>query len=340
MTTSTERTGAAEVAPGLWHLALPIDRHFLGGANAFLIQDHDGYALVDCGADTAECAVGLAQQLAEVGASLEALHTVVVTHGHPDHWGLADHIRERSQASLVLHEREATFIGYPYVGGEADRQQLAVWLRRYGFPEEEVGLLAGEKPPESRHGVPIRADRLVVGGETLEIGPYRFEVMWTPGHTPGSICLYDPSERVLLAGDHILGMVTPNVGLHPLLETNPMAGYLDSIRDLAAQDIALTLPGHGEPITDLGEKTAEITRRQLGRREQLLALLTTAPQSAYELASQVWANRGHRKWGDMHGHLRRNAIGTLASHLEILAESNGDVVRSEDGDVVRFRRCW
>jgi glyoxylase-like metal-dependent hydrolase (beta-lactamase superfamily II) len=335
----SDRGTVTEVAPGLWQLALPIRRHFLGGANAYLIRDRDGYALVDCGFDVPECADALVTLLGEVGVTLDALHTIVVTHGHPDHWGLAEQIRERSQARVLLHQREADFIGYPYVGGEADRQQMATWLRRYGFPDEEVAAMAGETPPDGRdaHAVPLDADDVLSGGETLAIGQYRFEVLWTPGHTPGSICLLDPSQGVLLSGDHILGVVTPNVGLHPLLERNPMPGYLDSLEDLASREIAVTLPGHGPAIPDLPRVAADLTRRQLRRRDQILSLMTDVPQSAYELASQIWAEQGRRKWADMHRHLRRNAVGTLAAHLDVLAE-RGEVVCSDDG-VVRFRRC-
>src|SRR5204862_6807761 len=119
-----ERAGAPEDAPGVWHHRYPLARDFRGGANDFLFRGRDGYALVGCGADTAECMVGLERQLGEVGVPLDALHTLVVTHGHPDHWGLADRVRARSRARLLLHEREAAFIGYPYLGGEPDRRQL------------------------------------------------------------------------------------------------------------------------------------------------------------------------------------------------------------------------
>ena len=89
---------------------------------------------------------------------------------------------------------------------------------------------------------------------------------------------------------------------------------------------------------DLARQAAELVRRQLDRRAQLLALLTPSPQSAYDLASQVWAQRGRRNWSQLQGHLRRNAVGTVAAHLELLADS-GEIVRAEDGVVTFRRRC-
>jgi glyoxylase-like metal-dependent hydrolase (beta-lactamase superfamily II) len=335
----SEQTGAVEVAPNLWRLALPITEHTLGGANAFLLRDRDGYVLFDCGADSPECSEALTHGLAGLGIPFDALHTIIVSHGHPDHGGQASHVRDKAQAQIFLHEREARYLGYPHAGGEPDRQQLRAWLRRYGFPEPEIDPLIGAPRNNGRHAIVIQSDRMLAGGEILEIGAYRFKVLWTPGHTPGHICLYDASRQLLLSGDHVLEVVTPNVGLHPLHDGNPMPGYLDSLADLAGRDIELTLPGHGDPIADLGKQAAELTRRQLSRRAQLLTLLTDVPQSAYELAAQIWPPRpGRRSWEQFHGHLRRNAVGTLAAHLDVLVDT-GEAVASEESATVRFRRA-
>jgi len=328
----SQYVGTLQIAPDLWRLGLPIERHSLGGANAYLIRDREGYALFDCGADVAECSAALDDQLAALGVPLDAVHTVVLSHGHGDHCGGANAVRERSGARTMLHERDAQFAGYPNVGGEPHRRQLVAWLAHYGFPDDEVGALIDAMTALDRQHEPIWADRLFVGGEVLELGDYRFEVLWTPGHTPGHVCLYDPTKRILLCGDHILEVVAPNVGFHPLSDGNPLPGYLNSLRDLASREIDVTLPGHGAPIADLARPVAELVRRQQDRQSQLLSLMTTAPQTAYALASQVWAQRGRRNWSGLQGHLRRNAVGTVVAHVELLAE-RGDIVRSEDGAV-------
>jgi glyoxylase-like metal-dependent hydrolase (beta-lactamase superfamily II) len=336
--TTTEPLAAVEIATDLWQLPLPIHRHSLGGANAFLIRDHDGYVLFDCGADVAECTDALSGQLTGLGVPLAAIHTLVLSHGHGDHAGLADRVRELTGARIVLHERDEAFIGYPN-GSDADQAQLVAWLRRHGYPETEIAALVdvaavGERG--NRRDEPIRPDRRLNGCETLAVGRYRFEVLWTPGHTPGSICLIDRAQRVLLCGDHILEVVTPNVSLHPLLTENPLPGYLDSLRDLASQEINLVLPGHGPPIADLPARTRELARRHDDRRAQVLSLLTVTPQSSYELATQVWAKPGRRNWANLHPHLRRNAVGMIAAHLDLLAGS-GDGVVCRDDDRLTFR---
>jgi glyoxylase-like metal-dependent hydrolase (beta-lactamase superfamily II) len=336
--TATEPLAAVEIATDLWQLPLPIHRHNLGGANAFLVRDADGYLLFDCGADVSECVESLASQLGSLGVPFEAIHTLVLSHGHGDHSGQAARVAERTGAEIALHERDARFVSYPNVS-EADRQQLVSWLRRHGYPEPEIGALVDVSATGTRgdrRDQAIPADRLLAGGEILAVGRYRFEVLWTPGHTPGHICLFDRGQRVLLCGDHILEIVTPNVGLHPLLTENPLPGYLDSIRDLASQQIEAVLPGHGRPIPDLGALTAEIERRHEKRRDQIVSLLTTAPQSPYALSTQVWAKPGRRTWSSLHPHLRRNAVGMVAAHLELLAESGSGVKSREEDGVVSY----
>jgi glyoxylase-like metal-dependent hydrolase (beta-lactamase superfamily II) len=331
--------GAVEIAPDLWQLPLPIHRHNLGGANAFLVRDTDGYLLFDCGADAPECSEALTGQLDSLGVPLDAIHTLVLSHGHGDHAGLANGFARRSGAEIVLHEREATFVGYPNAR-EGDRQQFVGWLHRQGYPDEEIAALIGVVATGTRgdrRDEPINADRLLDGGEVLGVGRYRFEVLWTPGHTPGHICLLDRQHGVLLCGDHILEIVTPNVGLHPLLQENPLAGYLDSIRDLASQQLEAALPGHGRPIPDLGALTREIEHRHERRRGQIRSLLTAEPQSAYTVATQVWAKPGRRTWSSLHPHLRRNAVGMVAAHLELIASSEPEVRSREEDGVITYR---
>lgn len=336
--TTTEPFAAVEIAADLWQLPLPIHRHNLGGANAFLVRDADGYVLFDCGADVVECSEALSRQLGGLGVPFEAIHTLILSHAHGDHAGLAIQVSERSGARILLHERDVVYAAYPNTS-DADRCQLARWLRRHGYPESEVAALlesAATGTRGNRRDQEIPVDRPLVGGEVLAIGRYRFGVLWTPGHTPGSICLLDRQARVLLCGDHILEIVTPNVSLHPLLEENPLPGYLDSLRDFASQEIDLVLPGHGPRIADLPARTAELERRHQGRREQALALLGSSPQSAYDLSVRIWSKPGRRTWSSLHPHLRRNAVGMIAAHLELLVESGAGVRCREEDGVLRY----
>jgi len=342
MTMSTETFEAEEIAPDLWRLPLPIYRHSLGGANAYLIRDADGFLLFDCGADVEECVETLARQLAGLGVPFHAIHTLILSHGHGDHAGQALRVAGLTGGRIACHQYEAQFIGYPN-GSDADLQQFVAWLSRHGYPESEIAAIletSATNERGDRRDQQLQPDLSLVGGEVFRAGRYQFEALWIPGHTPGHLCLYDRDRKILLTGDHILEVVTPNVGLHPLLAENPLPGYLASLRELADDDIQVVLPGHGSRIADLPARTAEIAARHDDRRAQLLALLSPTPQSAYALAVQVWAKPGRRHWSALHPHLRRNAVGMLAAHLELLADNGVGVASREEDGTLRFLKAY
>lgn len=325
-----------EVVPGVWWLSLPLPGSYMGAVNVYLLQDREGFVLVDCGLDTDESWRALQAQLARVGLSPHAIRILLVTHAHPDHYGLAARLRDQSDGCILLHPREQEYIAQRYLSPGAYREKLKRWLLRYGFPGDEADRVVGSME-QGRHRAPaLLSDRALAGGEVLQIGEYTFQVMWTPGHTPGHICLYEPDHGLIISGDHILERVAPNVGLQPYSSDNPLPGYLQSLTELASLPIRLALPGHGAPLRDLGGRARELLQHQEGRRARLLALLTGRPQTAYELAAQVWADSRPSNWSQFGALLRRNAVGTIAAHLELLAQE-GKAARYED-ETVRFAR--
>jgi glyoxylase-like metal-dependent hydrolase (beta-lactamase superfamily II) len=322
------------IAPGLWALELPNPGGSEGTVNAYLIRDPEGYALVDCGQNAPESWPVLIQQLAELRVPLDAIHTLVATHGHPDHAGASARLREHTPAQFLLHERDLDYMLARQGDSEPHSRVMADWLHRYGFPAPEVAEVLSAAVRANQPSP--RPDRLLTGGEELKFHPYRFQVLWAPGHTPGHICLYEPDRRWLLCGDHILPGLVPNVGLQPFSVPDPIGSYTASLRQLSTLDVDLALPGHGPSMTNLAARAEEILYYQQRRRDQLLGLLTATPQTAYDLAAQVWPPGKRRSWATFYPRLRRNAIGTLAAHLERLA-ADRLIARHDDG-VVRFSR--
>lgn len=328
---------AMEMAPGLWRLPLPIPGHTLGGMCAYLVRDRDGYLLVDAGMDIPACQAALDGHLAALGVPVTALHTILVTHGHPDHGGQAPPLRERSGARIWLHGPDAALVDPVRPIGDADLDGLVAWLGRYGFPPEEA--------EEARQSVDrglgrtwgYRPDRLMEDGETVEAGPYRFTLVATPGHTPGHVCLYEATRGLALTGDHLFGRAAPNVRLMAYSGLDVMRQYVDSLRRIGTLRPERALPGHGEPFERVAERVEQVLEHQLNRREQLKSLLTGRPRTAYELARVIWGPGARTSWERFHGRLRRNAALTLAAHLEWLA-LDGEIARHDDG-AVSFARA-
>jgi glyoxylase-like metal-dependent hydrolase (beta-lactamase superfamily II) len=329
-----------QVAPDLWRLHLPIPFHTLGHVKLYLIRDADGFALVDCGMDLPLCRQALDRHLAALGLPLSALHTIVATHGHPDHIGQGPTLRQACGARIWLHRRDLAIIGPDSPLNDSDPVVLAAWLARYGFPPLEAEAASQNVEEYSGETKTVEPDRVLEGGERFEIGAYRFEVVPTPGHTPGHVCLFESNHRFLLSGDHLFGATAPNVRLMPYSSLDVMAQYLESLRVFARLAAERAWPGHGEPFEAPAARAEDVVRHQLRRREQLLDLLTARPQTPYELARQVWRERPERpgrSWDQFHGRLRRNAALTLAAHLELLARQ-GEIARQETETVAFSRR--
>jgi glyoxylase-like metal-dependent hydrolase (beta-lactamase superfamily II) len=330
-----EMIGAAEeILANLWRINLPMPDSFTTSVNVYLVRDKTGFVLIDCGLEIDESRNQLSAALGEIGASLDAIHRVVVTHGHHDHCGLAGYLHREHGAQVWMHESDWDYICRRYSDTPAYRQLQAQWLTRYGMPSEEATKATERLGLGVQAFTVLEPDRVLSGGESVEIGNLLFEILWTPGHTPGHICLIDSTNELLLSGDHILPNVHANVSLQPYSTVNPLPGYIDSLRALAERPIQMTMPGHGDLIDQVPSRAKEIVQHQLNRRSHIQSVLTPSPQSAYDMAAIIWKDSKPNNWDQFSHMIRRNAVGTLIAHLELMVD-DGIAGRIEE-DVIKF----
>ncbi|MFQ5827211.1 MAG: MBL fold metallo-hydrolase, partial [Dehalococcoidia bacterium] len=225
-------TDAMEVYPGVHQLKVPIPDNPLGYLNAYLVQGRDGWLLVDTGWNTEDAFASLEGQLKGLGVGFGDIAHIVVTHLHPDHYGLAGRLKELSPARLYLHRRDAAFIRTRYVDFEDLLRRMAEFLRVHGVPEDILPQLQMASMPVLPFVAYAEPDVRFEGGETLSTGLFDLEVIWSPGHSPGHICLYERQKRLLFAGDHILPLITPNVSRNVQSGDNPLADYMASLRKM------------------------------------------------------------------------------------------------------------
>ena len=243
----------------------------------------------------------------------------------------------RGGAKVWLHALDAPLVHPAHPTGDADLEALVPWLTRHGFPPDDAAQARDSVDTGQGTTYLLEPDRLLEGGETFAIGPYRFEVVWTPGHTPGHVCLFESTRRLLLTGDHLFAKAAPNVRLMSYSPIDTMGRYVASLERIAALPAERALPAHGEPFDRVADRAAEVIRHQLDRRERLRGLMTERPQTAYELAQIVWGPGARTTWETFHVRLRRNAALTLAAHLEQLA-LDGEIARHDDDGTVGFAR--
>ncbi len=324
-----------EIVEGLYQLKTPMpEGNPLGFVLPYLFVGDGDCLLIDSGWDTPESFDALRRQLDGLGLGLRTIRRLAVTHVHPDHYGLAGHVRRESGAQLFMHERDRSFIRSRYLEPDALLKTMAGWLLAHGVPQDEMTDIQSSSMPLRAFVAIAEPDHLLHGGEVLEAGDFRLEVIWTPGHSPGHICFYERRRRLLLTGDHVLPTITPNVSFHPEAMGNPLGDYLTSLRALEHLDVEKVLPAHEYAFADLRGRLREIEEHHQFRLSEMMDALSPGGSTAYEVARGVtWATGSYDSFSPW---MKRAALGETLAHLEYLVEE-GRVLKSEEGGVVRFR---
>lgn len=339
----TSTPDVTEVVPGVHRLALPLGIHGVSTVSAYLLHGADGGGeggdvLVDCGiaagqdppvpgAEPDPCGA-LDQALRTAGSRLERIARLVITHAHIDHYGLAGEVVRRSGGELWMHE--------------ASRLDLA----KYRDPDEAVDRrmimladhgLYGRELTESSEGLldwmPVMPsiatpDRVLTGGERLSVGDRDWDVVHTPGHSPGHVCLFSAADRLLCSGDHLLQVVSPPVTFERGFEMDPMGSYLDSLERVAALEPELVLPGHGPPFRDGARRAMTIARSKRRRLDQIRDMVTQREQTVTELTTTLFRT-------ELTGAQRHFAMAEILADLAFHeARRNLERTRRPDGTFV------
>jgi glyoxylase-like metal-dependent hydrolase (beta-lactamase superfamily II) len=311
--------GAREVAPGLWRLRLPLAWEAINHVNAYLIEG-DALTLVDCGtAGHATCAEALEVAVGTTGHALEDVGTLVLTHIHSDHMGLAQHVLERSGAELWAHPDDAHF----YDAVNATERIISARERRArqeGVPEHRLEpFRTADEELQGALG-PVEGHALV-NGVTLASGIGELEVHETPGHAPSHVFLIQRESGVAIVGDLICPAFVP--WLDYGYSADPLAETFASLDILEALDPSLSLPGHGRPI-EATRATIQDTRDGFAQRlTDTRRALAQGPAGAYELTVRIW---GEEPDLQATGHMTE-----LLSYLRYL-RGLGEITRITAGD--------
>jgi glyoxylase-like metal-dependent hydrolase (beta-lactamase superfamily II) len=325
-----------EVLPGLYQLKVPIPNNPLGWVLPYLIPGDDGYTLVDSGWNTPEAFDALESQLHELNLTFDNIKQLLVTHVHPDHYGLAGRIKEVCGARVIVHQRERDFIRSRYREPEQLLERMRQWLNEHGVPKAEIEELGSAAMAVRGFVVPVEPDEVLWGGETIDFGFYRFEVVWTPGHSPGHICFYERTQRVILTGDHVLPSITPNVSLHPQQMGNPLGDYLASLQRLEPFEVDDVLPAHEHSFKGLAERVRGIIEHHHERLDEMLTVIGDKRVTGYEVADGVVWTIGRLQ--DFQPWMRRAALGETLAHLEYMVQEGRLRQVREDG-VIKYERA-
>jgi glyoxylase-like metal-dependent hydrolase (beta-lactamase superfamily II) len=242
--------------------------------------------LVDTGMDTPAARMALLDGAHALDIRPADLVLVVLTHVHVDHYGLAGLVRDWSGARVVIHETEEQLARRWVDCWRQDRSLVEAELGATGVPADELPCML-EVVDLAHRLYPTFHPDLVLHGEAGQLPDADgWDWILTPGHSPGNICLYHPERQILISGDHVLPRISPNIGAD-VYATDPLTGYLQSLRCLRDLPAELVLPSHGPPFQHFRERIDDLLAHHDARNDQLLQLLEH-PRSAYELTVEVF----------------------------------------------------
>jgi len=318
----------SEVAQGVFELRLPIPFED-GLVNVFLFTDGSDVDLLDCGMNAEESLDAIHRALQQLGTP--RIRRLVVTHIHPDHYGAAGVFAGPGLADLYIHRLEVPLVHPRYVELEHLVSEVQHHVLVNGVPAGDAEVLSNSQRALSQVVKTAEPSVQLDGAELIEMGRHSLRVEWTPGHSPGHICLYETAGGLLFAGDHILPELSPNIGLHPQSTPDPLHDYLAGLRRMAERQPALVLPAHGRPFADVAGRVEALTSHHQRRLDQILEIVGRDEKSGWEVAVELWGPRENL-------YEKRLALQEGLAHLQALAVE-GLVLKTVTPESVRWRRA-
>jgi glyoxylase-like metal-dependent hydrolase (beta-lactamase superfamily II) len=306
----SEVPAAQSLGRGISIVALPLPFRAPPAVNAYVVEGSDGLIMLDCGVDWETGRSALRHGFETLGFQPTAVHTLVITHLHPDHAGLTPRLVKEWGVRTVMHARAAKLIDrYNDTLGFVRRtEELG---DRHGVPASQRAAFVnvGERP----EWMPLidHPDHTVEDGDRIRIDGSRYlEVLHTPGHEPAHICLRDSRTGVLFAGDHILPRITPFVGYDELYE-DVLADFLDSLHRIERMAIATTYPAHGSIVEHGSARATQIILHHQRRLQGMLEVIDRGGTSSWQVMEKVF--RPNLSPSD-----QRLALRETVAHLEHL----------------------
>lgn len=298
----------------------------VGPVNAYLLEA-EPLTLIDCGINTPAAQNALFLEIAAAGYFPESIEQVIVTHAHPDHYGLVHLIQDVSGATVFFPEREIRRV--------RDRQmmfEVGRLLVEAGMPLDLLFKMDQQRKKDPRpnlnhdHVVPVH------DGDTFQFegddGAFELVAHLMPGHTGGHFVYEEPTTGTLFAGDQLLPETSPNPLLEPSLDEpgerrRSLKEYMSSLERMAGMDLKLVYPGHGDPVTDPGKLIESTIEHHVKRKAAVAAHLDEAGKTPYEIATEVYP--------DATGPDSFLAVSEVVAHLDLVAEDGRAQIDTRDG---------
>jgi len=303
-----------EIEKGVRRVTFPLP-FGIDHVHCYLLRASDGgWTLVDTGLGTRDPEARWRPVLDELDGPIER---IVVTHMHPDHVGGAADVSAVTGAAVL--QGRADYAQCVGAWGRRDPERWNAYWRGNGMPESSVESLSEESARL------VAAVHWFEGPELLEAGDDvdGWHVELLPGHADGHIVLV--RDGVMIAGDVILGRITPTIGVYPNSRPDPLGDYFETLTRIEGLGLRVAYAGHHEPVLDPAGRAREIRAHHVERLRRTVDALDDEPATPYAVSLDLFGT-------ELTPTLRRFATAEALAHLERLVRE-GRVARVDGGFV-------
>lgn len=258
---------------------------------SYLFKLEDQYVLIDAGFNSPAWRKKFLQEINKVGLNIEDINVCVITHNHLDHIGLIKEFKLKNpKIKIVMHNITNEILKWETNKSntediEKEAIRVSIEMKNYGLSEEERLRIVDfftYWPKLRNYQTP---DEIVNDGDTLLND---LEIIWTPGHSFGHICVFDTKRKYLFSGDHILSRITPHIGNFIIPDfladeyenynfKNVLDQYLQSLDRIDKLSPEIIFPAHQEIIYNPHERIKAIKEHHTKRLNDISNVIKNNP---------------------------------------------------------------
>jgi glyoxylase-like metal-dependent hydrolase (beta-lactamase superfamily II) len=268
---------------GVHHIPLELPWSTPGNVNVYLLEENDGFVMIDCGVDGSEYLKLLEMHLNQLGITFNDIKLLVGTHMHIDHIGLSQRLRE-FDIPFALYKNSIDYL-----------DEYNDWSIRF---KDLIRMAKNEYTPASfiddlkSISTPLYAGRLEKPDILLSEGRVKsirrnLNVVFTPGHDYSEISLYDEKTKIVFSGDHILPRITPFIPVQNE-NSNLLKEFLDSLDKVDHLDHEIIAPGHGNIISNPHKRIEQMKLHHQRRSERILGFLKNEDLTGWEITNKLF----------------------------------------------------
>ena len=264
---------------------------------------------------------------------IKQISDIYISHGHVDHYGLAKTIKERSGATVHIHKNDKDKISDNYNKNYVKESGKYIkFFKRYGLDDNTIDFIINSGKGLNYFTNQIENVEVTAEGDIISSKIGNFKIIYLPGHTPGSIGLYNKENKILLSADSLLAKISPN----PIVELGingerdrfrSLPTYYKTLEKLYNMDLNLVIPGHGECITD-HRKTIDNLKHFYKRRQSKILGILSDDLTVYEIAIKLFPKYKNQIF---------LIFSEILGNIDVL-EDNGYIEKIDLGNKVVYRR--